>query len=93
MRSPDGEEFIHLGEYLEIEKPSRLVFTHRWERNHLEPQSRHEDHAVILTKSGATTQTVFLHVGLAAEDWPAGTGSGWTALRESGEARRVESKS
>lgn len=88
MRSPDGEEFIHLGEYLEIEKPSRLVFTHRWERNHLEPKADTKI-TVILNESGATTQMVFLHVGLAAEELACSHRNGWTGAFEN-LARLVE---
>jgi uncharacterized protein YndB with AHSA1/START domain len=33
MKSPDGEEYIATGEYREIDKPNKLVFTHAWEKN------------------------------------------------------------
>jgi len=37
MRSPDGREYISHGVYEQIDKPRRLVFTHTWEQNDIEP--------------------------------------------------------
>jgi uncharacterized protein YndB with AHSA1/START domain len=39
MRSPEGNEYVAGGEYREIRQPSRLVLTHKWERNDLEPRA------------------------------------------------------
>jgi len=90
MRSPEGEDFIHCGEYLEIEKPSRLVFTHRWERNHIEPPANTKI-TVILSESGATTQMIFIHAGLATEESACSHRHGWTGAFEN-LARLVEPK-
>jgi uncharacterized protein YndB with AHSA1/START domain len=88
MRSPEGEEFIHGGEYLEIEKPSRLVFTHRWESNRLEPRANTKI-TVELNESGATTQLIFIHAGLATEESACSHQHGWTGAFEN-LARLVE---
>jgi uncharacterized protein YndB with AHSA1/START domain len=90
MRSPDGEDFIHRGEYLEIEKPSRLVFTHRWERNHIEPPANTKI-TVILSESGAVTQMTFIHAGLATEESACSHRNGWTGAFDN-LARLVEPK-
>lgn len=81
MRSPEGEDFIHCGEYLEIEKPSRLVFTHRWERNHLEPQASTKI-TVVLNESGGKTRMIFVHAGLATEASVLSHKHGWTGAFE-----------
>ncbi|ARN80145.1 SRPBCC family protein [Methylocystis bryophila] len=81
MRSPDGEEFIHCGEYLVIETPSRLVFTHRWERNRLEPVANTKI-TVILNENGAATQMIFIHAGLATEESACSHRQGWTGAFE-----------
>lgn len=77
MRSPDGEDFIHCGEYLEIEKPARLVFTHRWERNRLEPQANTKI-TVILNERDGRTEMIFIHAGLATVDSALSHKHGWT---------------
>jgi uncharacterized protein YndB with AHSA1/START domain len=77
MRSPDGEEFIHCGEYLEIQKPSRLVFSHRWERNSLEPEANTVV-TVVLNEIGDRTQMIFVHAGLATEASACSHQHGWT---------------
>jgi uncharacterized protein YndB with AHSA1/START domain len=81
MRSPEGEDFIHCGEYLEIEKPSRLVFTHRWERNRLEPQANTKI-TVLLSESDGKTQMIFIHAGLATEESACSHQRGWTGAFE-----------
>lgn len=81
MRSPDGEEFIHCGEYLEIQKPSRLVFSHRWERNSLEPEANTVV-TVVLNEIGDRTQMIFVHAGLATEASACSHQHGWTGAFE-----------
>jgi len=82
MRSPEGEDFIHCGEYLELQKPTRLVFTHRWESNRLEPRANTKI-TVILNESGGTTQMIFIHAGLATEESACSHQHGWTGAFES----------
>ncbi|MDJ0449587.1 SRPBCC domain-containing protein [Methylocystis sp. JR02] len=77
MRSPEGEDFIHCGEYIEIEKPSRLVFTHRWERNSLEPQANTMI-TVVLTERDGKTDMIFIHAGLATVESACSHQNGWT---------------
>ncbi|BBU60364.1 hypothetical protein MSC49_02990 [Methylosinus sp. C49] len=77
MRSPEGEEFIHHGEYLEIDAPSRLVLTHQWERNHLEPKAL-TTIEVELTEQGGKTEMIFVQSGLATAESAASHQHGWT---------------
>lgn len=81
MRSPEGEDFIHCGEYLEIEKPSRLVFTHTWESNRLEPRANTKI-TVVLNEAGGKTQMIFVHAGLATEESACSHQHGWTGAFE-----------
>jgi uncharacterized protein YndB with AHSA1/START domain len=81
MRSPEGEDFIHCGEYLEIEKPSRLVFTHTWESNRLEPRANTKI-TVVLNEIGGKTQMIFIHAGLATEESACSHRHGWTGAFE-----------
>jgi uncharacterized protein YndB with AHSA1/START domain len=77
MRSPEGEDYIHCGEYLEIEKPSRLVFTHTWERNDLEPRA-YTKITVVLNEHEGMTNMIFIHAGLATEESACSHKHGWT---------------
>lgn len=77
MRSPDGEEFIHRGEYVEIERPSRLVMTHEWERNHLEPRALTQL-TVELAERDGKTDMIFVQTGLATAESAASHQHGWT---------------
>jgi uncharacterized protein YndB with AHSA1/START domain len=82
MRSPEGEEYIHCGEYLEIERPSRLVFTHTWERNDLEPRAITKITVVLNERDGKTDMT-FVHAGLATEESACSHKHGWTGAFDS----------
>lgn len=77
MRSPEGEEFIHHGEYVEIEPPSRLVMTHQWERNHLEPAALTTLEISLLEQDGKT-EMIFVQSGLATEASALSHRHGWT---------------
>jgi uncharacterized protein YndB with AHSA1/START domain len=77
MRSPEGEDYIHRGEYLEIEKPARLVFSHTWERNDLEPRALTKI-TVALTEREGKTDMIFIHAGLATEESACSHKHGWT---------------
>lgn len=93
MRSPDGEDFIHRGEYLEIEEPARLALTHEWERNHLEPKAltRLE---VELTEQDGKTDMIFVQSGLATAESAASHQRGWTGAFDylAGLARELAAK-
>jgi uncharacterized protein YndB with AHSA1/START domain len=65
------------GEYLEIEKPSRLVFTHTWERNDLEPRANTKI-TVVLNEHDGKTDMIFIHAGLATEESACSHKHGWT---------------
>ncbi len=77
MRSPEGEEYIHAGEYLEIDPPSRLVFTHKWERNDLEPRVTTEI-TVVLNERDGKTDMIFVQSGLGTRESAASHKHGWT---------------
>ncbi|HET6374465.1 MAG TPA: SRPBCC domain-containing protein [Methylocella sp.] len=77
MRSPGGEDYIHCGEYLEIEKPSRLVFTHTWERNDLEPRAKTKITVALNEQSGKTSM-IFIQAGLASGESALSHQGGWS---------------
>jgi uncharacterized protein YndB with AHSA1/START domain len=77
MRSPEGEDFIHHGEYVEIEPPARLVMTHQWERNHLEPAAL-TTLEISLSEQGGKTEMIFVQSGLATEASALSHRHGWT---------------
>lgn len=81
MLSPDGEEYIMLGEYRKIEPYSCLEFTHSWQET-----SRHSEHVpglitvvtVELTDCSVGTKMTFTQAGLRDEDSREGHGHGWS---------------
>jgi uncharacterized protein YndB with AHSA1/START domain len=77
MRSPDGDEYIHAGEYLEIDRPARLVFTHKWESNDLEPRVTTEI-TVTLNERDGKTDMIFVQSGLGTRESAASHKHGWT---------------
>jgi uncharacterized protein YndB with AHSA1/START domain len=77
MRSPEGHEYIHCGEYLKIERPSRLVFSHKWERNDLEPRVTTEI-TVTLNEREGKTDMIFVQTGLGSAASALSHQGGWT---------------
>jgi uncharacterized protein YndB with AHSA1/START domain len=78
MRSPNGEKFGGSGEYLEIKRPLRLVFTWTWDG--------HEGHAgtqVIEVdfeqRTDGSTQVVVTNRGLPNEESKRSHREGWEA--------------
>ena len=75
----DGESLLHSGTYLEVERPSRLVFT--WSS----PATGHRDSVVTVTfeESGDSTLVEIHQVGLPDEEARRDHERGWSdILRE-----------
>lgn len=77
MRAPDGSEYIHHGVYHVIDKPQRLIFTHGWEKNELEPAADTVITIMLTEKDGKTTM-VFEQVGFANTDSRDSHNAGWS---------------
>ena len=76
MKPPDGDLFHLSGEFLEIERPSRLVYTFRWE----EP-TPHDRETVVTLSLGAlgdATEVSLSQGWFATEERLALHRSGWT---------------
>lgn len=77
MRAPDGGEYIHHGVYHVIDEPYRLIFTHGWEKNDLEPAADTLVTVTLTEKAGRTTMQ-FEQVGFANTDSRDSHHGGWT---------------
>lgn len=77
MRSPEGHEYVAGGEYRVIEPPARLVFTHVWESNDLEPRALTEV-TVSLSERDGKTQMIFVQSGLGSRESALSHRGGWT---------------
>jgi uncharacterized protein YndB with AHSA1/START domain len=76
MQPPDGEPFHLSGEFLEIESPSRLTFTFRWDEP--VPDDRETVVALTLDSRGARTTVLTLTQGeFATEERLELHRSGW----------------
>jgi uncharacterized protein YndB with AHSA1/START domain len=78
MRSPDGEEFGGRGEYLEITRPERLVFTWTWDGH-----EGHEGTQLVEVEfnehADGTTTVVLTNRGLRDEESKRSHRDGWLA--------------
>jgi uncharacterized protein YndB with AHSA1/START domain len=75
MQPPEGEPFHLSGEFLEVDPPSRLVYTFRWE----EPDPDDRETVVVLSLSalGDDTQVSLSHGEFATEARLALHRGGW----------------
>jgi uncharacterized protein YndB with AHSA1/START domain len=78
MRNPDGEEFGGTGEYLEIDPPSRLVFTWTWD-GHEGHQGTQLVEVEFEERDDGTTTVVLTNRGLEDEESKRSHREGWEA--------------
>lgn len=76
MQPPDGGLFHLTGEFLEIEPPSRIAYTFRWEEP--EPDDRETVVRLSLETVADLTRLSLWHGGFATEARVALHKSGWT---------------
>lgn len=76
MRSPDGEEFGGSGEYLEIDPPSRLIFTWTWD-GHEGHQGTQLVEVEFEERDDGTTTVVLTNRGLKDEESKRSHREGW----------------
>lgn len=79
MTSPEGKTHVAVGEYVEVERPTRLAFTWDWE----EPASRVGDTLVTVEfnpVSPSRTEVVLTHERFADADRVANHERGWGQL-------------
>jgi uncharacterized protein YndB with AHSA1/START domain len=76
MQPPDGELFHLSGEFLEIERPGRLVYTFRWDEP--DPDDRETVVQLSLDAVGDTTEVSLSQGDFATEARWALHRSGWT---------------
>lgn len=82
MRDDSGELHVVGGEYREVDRPHRLVYTWRWEGD----GGPHPGHISVVTvefrPDGDMTTVVLEHSALASEESRARHGAGWQAVLE-----------
>lgn len=79
MTSPEGKTHVAVGEYVEIERPTRLAFTWDWEN----PASSVGDTLVTVEfkpAAGGNTEVVLTHERFAEAERVANHERGWSQL-------------
>ena len=85
MRMPHGLS-VATGVYREIDSPSRLVFTWRWEEGE-GPKEGETVVTVQLTERGEATRLELIHDGFATADGRTGHERGWSSALNRLESR------
>jgi uncharacterized protein YndB with AHSA1/START domain len=76
MQPPDGELFHLTGTYIEVEPPSRLAYTFRWEPPH--PDDRANVARIVLRGRDGATEVELNHGPFATEARRELHKAGWT---------------
>jgi uncharacterized protein YndB with AHSA1/START domain len=80
MRDDDGELHVVGGEYREVDRPRRLVYTWRWEGD----RGPHPGHVSVVTvefrAEGEITTVLLEHARLASQESSDRHGAGWQAV-------------
>jgi uncharacterized protein YndB with AHSA1/START domain len=76
MQPPDGELFHLVGRYVEIERPSRLAYTFRWEPP--DPDDRENVARIALREHEGATEVALTHGPFATEARRELHKAGWT---------------
>ena len=68
MRSPEGEDFVAHGRYLEVRSPERLGLTHQWDKQvGVIPALNETRVLIVLHEEHGATRLEFRQTGLATE--------------------------
>jgi len=78
MRSPDGKAMWTRGEFRELERPSRLVFTFAWEEPDGVLDDRERLVTVSFTERSGQTEVVVRHAAFATIEARDRHGEGWS---------------
>jgi uncharacterized protein YndB with AHSA1/START domain len=89
MRNPESDD-VHtvVGEYREVRRPERLVYTWAWEGESPEPNETVV--TVEFSDRGDTTDVVLVHEGFSSDQSRAMHGHGWDAVIANLRARVLE---
>lgn len=82
MRDPEGNDYVHHGVYSVVEPPARLVLSHTWAKNHLEPVADTVITVTLTERDGKTTM-VFHQVGFGTTASSASHRGGWSGAFDS----------
>lgn len=85
-KSSEGNDYAGGGVYREIKEPSRLVYTHVWEKNCSEERQDLIGMETLITvdfiEQGDKTLVTFMHEGLPDRSTVEGHTKGWTSFLE-----------
>jgi uncharacterized protein YndB with AHSA1/START domain len=76
MQPPDGDLFHLSGKFREVDPPSRLVYTFRWDPP--DPDDRETVVTLTLREQGERTEVLLTHAGFATEERRALHERGWS---------------
>jgi uncharacterized protein YndB with AHSA1/START domain len=84
MREPDGTEHRVSGVYLEVDPPTKVVYSWGWDGDHPVKDSTV---TIELFERGDATEVVLTHAGITHDQERASHEHGWTSIMDKLEAR------